>query len=220
MLLASLSPVQPHRPHLRAAQRGFSLVELMVVVIIIAALAVVAVPQATKQIKAQHTQQTAQIVANMYRTARMHALGRGAAMLVRYSNANQGSLQMREAIQGPAGACEGMPVSSCLLAQWNDATQVNVLDTLDPSLEPSTNPIVIGVVGAPPNDASLQANMDVCFSPAGRTFVRYNQNGPWSALTGVPVISVERRDAGGGRVGLVRNILLLPNGAARLGVAR
>ena len=97
------------------------------------------------------------------------------------------------------------------------ARQLNVKLNLG---NPFVEQLVISVVGAPPNDATPQANLDVCFSPAGRTFVRYAQNGTWNTLTGVPVVSVHRQDDAGVRIGLLRNILLLPNGAVRLAVAQ
>src|SRR5688500_11028421 len=77
--------------------RGFTLVELVAVVVIIAIVAALAMPSITSRLRDRRIQQAAQTVAQLYSTARMRAMGRGAAVLVRY---NAGDFELREAIRG------------------------------------------------------------------------------------------------------------------------
>jgi Tfp pilus assembly protein FimT len=199
----------------------------MVVVVIISALAVVAIPAITSRMKDRRTQQAAQEVANAYRGARMRAMGRGAAVLVRYSSAGQGRVTVSEAVQTTspggsspgAGACQMLPVSSCNLVSWgtNDSQLVS---SFDPAQGPNYGGVRITVTGAPPDEADTQTNMDLCFTPMGRTFVRYATSGAWTPLAGVPAVTVRRETDSGVPVGLTRTILLLPNGSARLATAR
>ena len=201
-------------------QRGFTLVELMIVVVIVAALAVVTVPQITRRMKDRRGQQAAQMVANLYRNARMRAMGRGGAVLVRFTAPNSGRIDVREGIQGPASsACPMMPVSSCNLVNWDQPTNYRDVTDFAPGEISVYEKVVIEAVSDPQAGAASIAHMDVCFSPLGHAFVRYGVTGAWGPLTGVPVISVYRKDPSGQPIGLRRHVLLLPNGAARLGVA-
>src|SRR5512146_66728 len=94
-------PMFPDKHRARGAERGFTLVELIVVVIIIAVLAVMAIPTITQQMRSRRTQFAAKEVAALYRDARMRAMGRGSAVLVRFeSNVTaEGRLEMREAVR-------------------------------------------------------------------------------------------------------------------------
>jgi len=188
----------------------------MVVVVIIAVLAALAVPTITQQMRSRRTQFAAKEVASLYRTARMRAMGRGSAVLVRYDNTvdAKGAIQVREAVRANSTDpnCDRLPVSSCTVTTWvpanNDSMLINQFDAK--SYESVETKVLVGV--------SNVAQMDVCFSPMGRTFVRYDQVTPFTTLTDVPVIQVARVD--GTAWGLIRQVLLLPNGAVRLGTAK
>lgn len=209
--------------------RGFTLIEVMVVVIIIAVLAVIAIPSITFQLRDRRTKQAAEYVASMYTEARMRAIGRGAAVLVRYDRTliPTGQVDMREAIRIPTAApeCSAVPppVSSCLLpALWNapqppPAMTNRVLRSFNPSGRPEYAGVQIAMEGPPGQGAVNQ--MDVCFTPMGSTYVRYDTTGPFTRLTGVPQATVWRQDPDGSRRGLTRIVTILPNGVSHLGTS-
>jgi prepilin-type N-terminal cleavage/methylation domain-containing protein len=210
------------RSGLRDAPRGFTLVELMVVVVIIAALAVLAVPAVGQQLKNRWAGQAAQEVALLYRNARMQTRGRGSAVLFRFNGASQGSVQVFEAIRGSADPnpnCVNLPISSCSSPNWNNATQRRLVASLDPTTNRHYTEVNL-VVGSQPADQANTGQIDVCFTPMGRTLWRTDTTTPLTqALTGAIAIYVLQKTAGGTTYGLTRPVLLLPNGASRMGVA-
>jgi type IV fimbrial biogenesis protein FimT len=54
---------------------------------------------------------------------------------------------------------------------------------------------------------------DVCFTPRGRTFIRYNYTDALLPMTGVPQFRVRNT-----RTNLPRKVLIPPNGVARMGL--
>jgi prepilin-type N-terminal cleavage/methylation domain-containing protein len=200
------------------ASRGFTLIELMVVVIIISVVAVIALPAINNRMRDRRTQAAAQEVSTIYRNARLRALGRGAAVLVRYNSGANGTLEVREAVR-TAGACLNMPTSDCRTPAWTNADS-RVIGGFAPANTSGFEPMHL-VADAPPPLGGSPADMDVCFTPLGRTFVRYATNATFNnPLTGVPVIHVWREDSAGAPVGLTRNVLIPPNGVARQGTAQ
>lgn len=57
--------------------------------------------------------------------------------------------------------------------------------------------------------------MDICFTPMGRSFVSFDGTAPTTAMVGAPTIDVQRTGSG---TGLLRTVAILPNGMARLGL--
>jgi len=193
----------------------------MVVVIIIAALAVVAIPQITRRMKDRRTQQAAHEISILYRNARMRAVGRGTAVLVRYAAANQGSVQVRERVMGVgSGTCPSLPVASCTQAALWDATDSLEVGTFDPQNLGLYDGVTITADATAAGGSAPAAFMEICFTPLGRAFVRYTPTGTWTGLGGVPVLSVTRRAPNNQAIGLIRTVMFLPNGMARLGVGR
>jgi type IV fimbrial biogenesis protein FimT len=192
-----------------------------VVVVIIGVLAVIAIPSISERIGQMRNDRAAQEIAGIYRSARMRAMGRGSAVLVRY---NAGALEVREAVMGgaaPAG-CEPLPRPSCTPTGWvtvNPASDRNrVLTKFDVSqLGQYSNQGVHVDLSNPAGTAVTQ--MDVCFTRLGRTFVRYSiaEGTLFDTLVGVPEARVYRQPAGASApVGPQRRIAILPNGAARV----
>jgi prepilin-type N-terminal cleavage/methylation domain-containing protein len=195
--------------HRRVAQRGFTLLEMMTVVVMITILASVAIPLATRQLRNRRTQEVAQQIANLYQAARTRAMGRGSAILVRYTPGTPGTFTTLEAQRGPNStangvanaACAALPVSSCMTTSWNvpGDQQYRVVATHSWADDDLT--VVM-------NDGEA---LDICFTPGGRSF---------SAKTGDPLTPLAQAfTATVGRTGsadLARDVFVLPNGAARL----
>ncbi len=197
----------------RGQARGFTLLEIIVVVLIIAVLALIAVPSVSVRLKERRSQEVAQRVTSFYRTARMRAMGRGSAVLVRFAS---GRVEVREARVGNAAAdaqCAPLPSNSCLNTTWDPANADNQRvagEIIDPAHYPGVKIDAYTPAGAVV--PALTANLDVCFTPMGRTFFRTNPASTFLPLTGTAAVNVYRTATGGA----VRRVLLLPNGSARL----
>jgi prepilin-type N-terminal cleavage/methylation domain-containing protein len=209
--------------------RAFTLIELIVVVVIIAVIAVLAIPSITLRMRDRRTQQAAQMVASLYTDARMRAMGRGSAVLVRYANTKvaSGELDVREAIRGESVAlndpdCEQLPVSTCLppTSMWElTADKTNrILSTYNPSIRAEYADVQIEMEG--PDGQGVLNELDVCFTPMGRAFYRAGPSAQFQTLSGVPVANVWRKGGDGKAIGLERLVMVLPNGNARLGTSR
>ena len=200
--------------HRRRAARGFTLIELVVVVLIIGITAALATPSMTTQIRERRSRDVAQRIAQLYSGARMRALGRGAAVLVRY-RADTG-FTVLESIQGTAAAtaqnatsatCAAQPGLGCLANNWADANVSRLVSELAPSSEMT--------VTAKNPAATLVTQMDICFTPMGRSFVSFDGTAPTTAMVGAATVDVQRTGSG---TGLLRTVAILPNGMARLGL--
>lgn len=194
----------------------------MVVVVIITVMATLAIPLVTEQLRDRRTQEAAERVAGIYRDARMRAMGRGSAVLVRFSPGTRGRFDVYEAQRGttdsPTGssdpACAALPVSSCLNTDWNAAagTSYRSLSFLDLATRNEYDRVKIGMKD---QGGGAVSTLDVCFTPMGRTYYRTNTATTLTQLTNVHSAEVYRTD-GTDRIGRTRNVLVLPNGVARL----
>jgi len=218
--------ISPHSEASRVARRsarGFTLIELVAVVLIIAIVAALAMPSIASRMRDRRTRQAAQTIANLYSQARMRAMGRGAAVMVRY-NGGTGTFQMLEGIVGTARDadpnCAPIPVSNCTgNQQWNtgadaDNREVALFAPRDRG-EYSEVRIAFEQAGS----GSAATSMDVCFTPMGSAFVAYD-GGVLNRLSGIPIARVWRVDSANNAVGLRRSVLILPNGNAYLGTAQ
>jgi len=195
----------------------------MVVVIIITALASLAIPSILRQMRDRRTRQAAEEIAALYRQARLRALGRGAAVMVRYKSDT--GFQLREGVVGGAGTCARLPATSCQTTKWGQGPGVangdQEITTFNPNSGVYDGVTVQAYAGDPSTGggsaeygASNQGTLDICFTPMGGTFFRIANGATLSRMTGIPAISVGR--AGG----LTRVIIIPPNGLARTDVAQ
>lgn len=218
-----LAFVRPARtPSRRAAvigrSSGYTMVELMIVVIIIGVVAALTIPNITRRMKERRASEAAQRVALLYQTARARAMGRGAAVLVRYSQpSQQGAFEMMEAQRGvgTGAGCQTLPVSSCSGTDWNlpALQQYNSLTSLDFGRRSEYENVYVSMLVGGIN----MGFVDVCFTPMGRTFVRTNAGLGFTTMTGVFQAQVQRKE--GSAVlseGRTRTVMVLPNGSARL----
>jgi type IV fimbrial biogenesis protein FimT len=195
-------------------RRGFTLIELMVVVVIIAILAAIAVPLFAARFTERRVQQSAQRVAELYRGARARALGRGAAIVVAKTGT---TFQVLEGVQGSTLAtaagnatCGNLPTRGCITNNWGNVSTNSSIGT---ARVLSTFTLPTGTTADTVFASGTPATLNVCFSPAGHTWVKLDNNWTtqnWSAMSGAADLKVTN----GGRL---YDVIVLPNGSARLG---
>lgn len=199
---------------------GFTVIEILVVVLIVTLLAAIAVPGISKRARGNRARALAEQVATAYRGGRLNALGRGAATVVRYDQ-TAGTVTVLEAIQGTVvataglgAACATMPVNSCTasLTQWDPGATTNqVLSTANITGEGDFTTSM--QARAADGTASSNPVIDICFTPAGRTFVRGGATA--AALPAFVPMAGSARVAITDPEGVVRVAAIPPNGAAR-----
>lgn len=183
------------------------------VVLIIGITAALATPGMTTQIRERRSRDVAQRIAQLYSGARMRALGRGTAVLVRYRTTG---FTVLESIQGVAAAtaqnatsaaCANQAGLGCLANAWGNPAVSRLVSDLTPSSEITVTPKNQG--------GTTVTQMDICFSPAGRSFVSFDGTPPTTPMVGATTVDVQRTGNG---TGLLRTVAVLPNGMARLGL--
>lgn len=192
--------------------RAFTLIELMVVVVIITLLSATALPGASRRFASYQLRGTAEEVAGIYRNARLRALGRGSAVLVRYS---AGTFEVREAIQGTSSShadCKPLPVNSCSpAARWNANTESVQLSSLDLSGGRLEFALSYPLPSAPTTELTSRTSLDVCFTPLGRSFADLTTEGTLEPMSTVPQLGITRT----GDVSIPQKVVISPVGPAR-----
>jgi len=205
--------------------RGFTLIELMVVVVIIAILAVIAVPLFSARLQGRRIFQVAGRIADLYRGSRTRALARGAAVVVRLNPTND-TLTVLEGVQGTAAAtasgtgkqtCGNLPSRGCLTNNWGNLGSGTVIGTAR-QIEGIGNEAVQTSYTIGTGSKVDSQQLDLCFSPAGRTY--YNNSATWTPnawtqLTTPLVIEVESNNPAA-TTPRKYSVVVMPNGTARL----
>ncbi|MEO8797497.1 MAG: prepilin-type N-terminal cleavage/methylation domain-containing protein [Polyangiaceae bacterium] len=216
-----------------AHARGFSLIELMVVVMLIGILSAIALPSMLQGQIDRHVYGDAVAINDLIREARMRAIGRGGAVMVAMSTAagSPGTFIAYEAVQPnpQTGGANSVPRSSCKApTDWSlnttaagAAQSATQLDSVVLGAYEVSNGISTTIYSSSTGTLSAQATEYLCFTPLGRTYAVEGgaiQAGMFNnALPMTDAIQIQvARLSGASPVGIVRSVLIPPNGVARL----
>jgi type II secretory pathway pseudopilin PulG len=181
----------------------------MVSVVVVGVLAVAATPRFLSLYRDRRVLAAAAAAADLVRFARSQAIGRGGATMVRYSAAGGANgrplIEVREAIQASGAP---LPLASCLLPNWANASTTSRELTRQ---DYGNGMWSLASFEFTSDAGTTQTFAELCFTPRGRTFVRYQAGGAWVALQGVPRIRVTNSDTLYDRF-----VFLPPNGVARV----
>ncbi|HEY4116568.1 MAG TPA: prepilin-type N-terminal cleavage/methylation domain-containing protein [Byssovorax sp.] len=199
-----LNPLE--RLRVAKRRRGFTLIELLAVAAIISILAALASPAFVRIIRDQRVNRAALEIADLTRTARMRALGRGTAVVMRWTaSGTTGLVEVREAV---ATGTDLLPAPSCANADFKDS---GLTSRAVASLNFGNGAYELADIEFFDIGGTQQTTPEICFSPRGQTYFRTDGASAFQPLAGVPYFTLTNTNTG-----FVRTVFLPPNGAARV----
>ena len=177
----------------RAAERrrGFTLIELLAVVAIISVLAALASPAFVRLIRDQRVNRAALEIADLTRTARTRALGRGTAVIMRWTaSGTTGLVEVREAV---AAGADLLPAPSCANADFKDSGLTSREVT---SLNFGNGAYELADISFFDIAGTKQTSPEICFSPRGQTYYRTDSASTFQPLAGVPYFTLDELEDG------------------------
>lgn len=184
-------------------------------------LATLALPSISYQMKSNRIFRASQEVAALYRQARIRAMGRGSAVMFRFSRdaGSPGSVVIFEAMtpleasaeEGVEGPCQ-TPRASCQQTNWTDDKEYRQIGQFLPG-SGVYDKIAMTMERGEGEAPTPLNNAEFCFTPLGRLFFRTDTGVPFTPLpdaNGALSIRVARTDG----ISFPRRVLLPTNGAA------
>lgn len=189
----------------------------MIVVMLVGLLAVLAIPTMSTASLDRRVYEDAASIQDLLREARARAIGRGGAVLVTMSTKTPPGTFKAYEVRSDLDGGQNLPMSSCRApSDWS--VDANLREVGNASLGTyETNNHIKATIYGPAGTAVDTYN--VCFTPAGRSFTSKDRSfeGAAAADPGAARIEVKRMDSGGTQtLGVVRNVLIPPTGAARV----
>lgn len=188
----------------------------MGVLVFIGVVVAAAAPSWVDLTRDRRVESACQNIADIYRMARTRSMGRGSAVLLRWdvnaaeptAAAPYGHFTVREAIAGPTGASKNLPSASCFAPDWADAGTTSKFVIAFDERRKRYDPAEAKFLD---DSGNTQQYAEICFTPAGRTFVRYAATGSFKVLAGVPRVQVANKTSKFNRF-----VVLPPHGSARV----
>jgi prepilin-type N-terminal cleavage/methylation domain-containing protein len=196
------------------AVRAFTLMEVLVVVGIVGTMAAVATPVFIRQMRDQRVARASMLIAEQLRSARARALGRGAAVVVRWNAAGASGSPLLETYEAVDTTDQALPVASCLNNDWSSSSATRVVETFFPGN--GLFDLASLAFYANGSTGTASAVSEVCFTPQGRSYVRTDTAVPLtSAFAQMTGANAPRFEIQNTLTSSTRKVFVLPNGNAR-----
>lgn len=173
-------------------------------------LAVAASPTFVRLLRDRRVNRAAMHLVDIYRTASTRAMGRGQPIMVTWQQVGtQGRLQVWEPI-----VKKDVPRTNCQTTAWTDATSVQLVTWVDlthPAYELAEETFKDDTTGA-----NTKTFAQICFTPMGRAYIRFDAGTTFRTMTGVASFTVSNSENKGAAAYVPRRVFIPPNGVARI----